>query len=45
MINKSQLDRIDKETQLLLIAIQQHHKTITFDIVIIIDHNVVLNML
>ena len=44
MIDGSQLDRVNKETQLLLIAIQQHHETIIFDIVTMAGHDVVLDM-
>ena len=44
MIDELQLDRIDKKTQLLSVAIQQHHKIIIFDIVIMANHNVVLGM-
>ena len=44
IINESQLNKINKETQLLLIAIQQHYKTIIFNIVTMTDHDVVLNM-
>ena len=45
MIDESQLEtRIDKETTLLLIVIQQHHKTFTFDVVIMTSHDIILNM-
>ena len=44
MINESQLDRVDKKTQFLSVAIQQHYKTIIFDIVTMVSHDVVLDM-
>ena len=45
VINKSQLEtRIDKETTSLSVAIQQHHKTLTFDVVLMINHDIILDM-
>ena len=44
VVDGSQLDRVDKETQPLPVAIQQHHETITFDIVTMAGHDVVLGM-
>ena len=45
MINRSQLEtRIDKETTFLSVVIQQHHKTLTFDVVSIISHDIILDM-
>ena len=45
MINRSQLEtRIDKETTFLSVVIQQHHKTLTFDVVFIISHDIILDM-
>jgi hypothetical protein len=37
-------ERVDKETKPLSIAIQQHHEELTFDIVGIATHNIVLEM-
>ena len=44
VINELQLNKVNKETQFLSVAIQQHHETIIFDIVTMADHNVVLDM-
>jgi len=37
-------ERVNKETKPLLIAIQQHHEELIFDIVEIITHDIVLEM-
>ena len=45
VIDRSQLEtRVDKETTFLLIAIQQHHETLTFDVVLMISHDIILDM-
>ena len=45
VINKSQLEtRINKETTPLSVAIQQHHETLTFDVVFMINHDIILDM-
>ena len=45
VINRSQLEtRIDKETTFLSVVIQQHHETLTFDVVFMISHDIILNM-
>ena len=45
MINESQLEiRVDKETTPLSVMIQQHHETLTFNVVTMISHNIVLDM-
>ncbi len=37
-------ERVNKETKSLLIAIQQHHEKLIFNIVEIITHDIVLEM-
>ena len=37
-------EKVNKETKLLSIAIQQHHEKLTFDIVGMITHDIVLRM-
>ena len=37
-------ERVNKETKLLLIAIQQHHEKLIFDIVEMITYDIVLEM-
>ena len=37
-------EKVNKETKSLLIAIQQHHKKLIFNIVRIITYNIVLKM-
>jgi len=37
-------ERVNKETKPLSIAIQQHHEELTFDIVGMITHDIVLEM-
>jgi len=37
-------ERVNRETKSLSIAIQQHHEKLTFDIVGIITHDIVLRM-
>jgi len=37
-------ERVDRETKLLPIAIQQHHEKLIFDIVGMVTHNIVLRM-
>ena len=37
-------ERVIEETRSLLIAIQHHHEKITFDIIQMITHNIVLEM-
>ena len=45
VVDGSQLEtRVDKETTPLLIAIQQHHETLTFDVVSMISHDIILDM-
>ena len=46
VINRSQLEtKVDKETTFLSVMIQQHHKTLTFDVVSMINHDIILDML
>ena len=48
IVNKNSLfarnEKVNKETKLLSIAIQQHHEKLAFNIVRIITHNIVLKM-
>ena len=48
IVNKNSLfdenEKVNKETKLLLIAIQQYYEKLIFDIVKIITHNIVLEM-
>ena len=37
-------ERVDRETKLLSIAIQRHHEELTFDIVKMATHDIVLGM-
>ncbi len=42
LLNKN--ERINKETKLLSIAIQQHHEKLIFNIVRIVTYNIILEM-
>ena len=45
VVDRSQLEtRVDKETTPLLIVIQQHHETLTFNVVPMASHDIILDM-
>ena len=44
VVDRSSLPKVDTETIPLPLALQQHYEEITFDIVDIAEHNVVLEM-